>query len=197
MRQTDVVEGGEYLATVSGKRVRVRVLRISERYSAFQGRNVWSCVVRNLSTGREIDVRSPRRLTQVFSSSRVESMSNNNRFPSRGPVQSQAAPAVPQPAAAPVAAVPASPVMSREAILAALASQQIDTATALALLQALDATKQGKLTLKISEKGGLSLYGLGRWPTTLYRSQWQRLLEYAPTIQEFIRVNSAQLKDKE
>lgn len=192
MRQTDVVEGGEYLATVSGKRVRVRVLRISERYSAFQGRTVWSCVVKNLSTGREIDVRSPRRLTQVFSDKRVKTMSNNNRFPSR----SVPAPAT-QTAVQVAAPAPAAQVMNREAILSALSAQQIDTATALQMLQALDASKQGKLTLKVSEKGGLSLYGLGRWPVTLYRSQWQRLLEHAPQIQEFIRVNSASLKDKE
>lgn len=42
---------------------------------------------------------------------------------------------------------------------------------------------------KVSEKGGVSLYGLGRFPVTLYASQWERLLGLAPQIQEFIQAN--------
>lgn len=46
-------------------------------------------------------------------------------------------------------------------------------------IEALRLSKQGKLTLKVSDKGGLSVYGLGRFPVSLYRSQWERLLQAA------------------
>jgi hypothetical protein len=58
-------------------------------------------------------------------------------------------------------------------------------------------SSQGGLSLKISEKGGLSLYGLGRFPVTLYKEQWIRLLQNAKMIEEFIQHNEAQLKTKE
>jgi len=53
------------------------------------------------------------------------------------------------------------------------------------------------LSLKISEKGGLSVYGLGRFPVTLYKEQWQKLLDIAEEIKSFIKSNEAQLKTKE
>jgi 50S ribosomal subunit-associated GTPase HflX len=53
------------------------------------------------------------------------------------------------------------------------------------------------LSLKVSEKGGVSLYGLGRFPVTLYKEQWLRLLTSASEIQEFIRQNEPKLKAKE
>ncbi len=52
------------------------------------------------------------------------------------------------------------------------------------------------LTLKVSEKGALSVYGLGRFPVTLYKEQWQKLLEVADEIRAFLRDNDAQLKSK-
>ena len=52
-----------------------------------------------------------------------------------------------------------------------------------------DAKRNQKLSLKVSEKGGVSLYGLGRFPVTLYASQWERLLATAPQLQEFIQMN--------
>lgn len=58
---------------------------------------------------------------------------------------------------------------------------------------------KGKLWLKISEKGGVSLYGLNvRFPVTLYYEQWLRLLEYADTIKEFLTTNrnAGKLKTK-
>ena len=55
----------------------------------------------------------------------------------------------------------------------------------------------GKISLKVSEKGGLSVYGLGRFPVTLYKEQWQRLLASASDIEAFLRENDAQLKTKE
>jgi hypothetical protein len=55
----------------------------------------------------------------------------------------------------------------------------------------------GGLSLKVSEKGGVSLYGLGRFPVTLYKEQWLRLLAGAGEIEMFIRDNDAKLKTKE
>ncbi|HXY41442.1 MAG TPA: hypothetical protein VEQ10_17330 [Vicinamibacteria bacterium] len=52
------------------------------------------------------------------------------------------------------------------------------------------------LTLKVSEKGGLSVYGLGRFPVTLYKEQWQKLLEVTDDIRAFLKENDAQLKSK-
>ena len=52
------------------------------------------------------------------------------------------------------------------------------------------------VTLKVSEKGGLSVYGLGRFPVTLYKEQWLKLLDLADDIRAFIRDNQAGLKTK-
>ena len=57
--------------------------------------------------------------------------------------------------------------------------------------------KPGDLRLKVSEKGGLSIYGLGRFPVTLYKEQWTRLLDYADEIREFLKANDQQLKAKQ
>ncbi len=51
--------------------------------------------------------------------------------------------------------------------------------------------------LKVSEKGGVSVYGLGRFPVTLYREQWEKLLSMADEIREFIGQNQVRLKTKE
>lgn len=53
------------------------------------------------------------------------------------------------------------------------------------------------LSLRVSEKGALSVYGLGRFPVTLYKEQWQKLLEMAEDIKKFIQANDAQLKTKQ
>jgi hypothetical protein len=52
------------------------------------------------------------------------------------------------------------------------------------------------VSLKVSEKGGVSVYGLGRFPVTLYKEQWARLLDMADDIRTFIRENDARLKTK-
>ena len=57
--------------------------------------------------------------------------------------------------------------------------------------------KPGELRLKVSEKGGLSIYGLGRFPVTLYKEQWTRLLDQADEIREFLKANDQQLKAKQ
>jgi hypothetical protein len=48
----------------------------------------------------------------------------------------------------------------------------------------------------VSEKGGLSVYGLGRFPITLYKEQWTKLLDMADEIRAFLKANDAQLKTK-
>lgn len=68
------------------------------------------------------------------------------------------------------------------------------------LIKALEAAKASRvrdLTLKISEKGALSVYGLGRFPVTLYKSQWHRLLGKVNAISEFLAVNDDKLVDKQ
>jgi hypothetical protein len=62
--------------------------------------------------------------------------------------------------------------------------------------QALKGRRSGNLSLKVSEKGGLSVYGLGRFPVTLYKEQWVKLLGFAGEIESFIKENESQLKTK-
>lgn len=52
------------------------------------------------------------------------------------------------------------------------------------------------VSLKVSEKGGVSVYGLGRFPVTLYKEQWTKLLSMADEIRAFIKENDAVLKTK-
>jgi hypothetical protein len=51
--------------------------------------------------------------------------------------------------------------------------------------------------MKVSEKGALSVYGMGRFPVTLYKEQWLRLLDMSNDIRSFIAANDAQLKAKD
>ena len=50
--------------------------------------------------------------------------------------------------------------------------------------------------LKVSEKGAVSIYGMGRFPVTLYKEQWLKLLDMAADIRSFIAANEAKLKTK-
>jgi len=63
-------------------------------------------------------------------------------------------------------------------------------------LQAKSTARQ-HFTCKVSVKGALSVYGLGRFPVTLYRGQWERLIGNIATVQEFIAANVATLTTKE
>ena len=56
---------------------------------------------------------------------------------------------------------------------------------------------RGQMALKVSEKGDLSVYGLGRFPVKLYREQWEKLLAMADEIRRFIQQNDHLLKKKE
>jgi hypothetical protein len=65
------------------------------------------------------------------------------------------------------------------------------------LKEQMEQRRSGQLRLKISEKGGLSVYGLGRFPVTLYKEQWIRLLDQADEIKGFLKENDQQLKAKQ
>lgn len=67
----------------------------------------------------------------------------------------------------------------------------------IAIIMAQREASQRKLTMKVTEKGGLSCYGLGRFPVTLYRGQWERLLGEADAIRAFIVANADKLATKE
>jgi hypothetical protein len=64
-------------------------------------------------------------------------------------------------------------------------------------LEKKSARRTGELDFKIGEKGGVSVYGLGRFPVTLYYEQWIRLLDTAPRLREFLEENKSKLKLKE
>lgn len=66
----------------------------------------------------------------------------------------------------------------------------------IAMLVAQSAATERKLTLKVSEKGAVSLYGMGRFPVTLYGEQWTKLLAHAPTITAFLEANASLLSTK-
>ena len=53
------------------------------------------------------------------------------------------------------------------------------------------------LSLKVSEKGALSLYGVGRFPVTLYKEQWMKVLGMKDEIEKFLQANASSLKTKE
>ena len=55
----------------------------------------------------------------------------------------------------------------------------------------------GTLSMKVSEKGALSIYGMGRFPVTLYKEQWVKLLAIADDIKKFIEENEGRLKTKD
>jgi hypothetical protein len=57
--------------------------------------------------------------------------------------------------------------------------------------------RSGSSSLRVSQKGAVSLYGLGRFPVTLYKEQWIRLLDMADEIRSFIRDHESELKTKE
>jgi len=66
-----------------------------------------------------------------------------------------------------------------------------------ALKEQIEDRKPGQLRLKVSEKGGLSVYGLGRFPVTLYKEQWARLLEQGGEIKRFLKEHDQDLKAKQ
>ena len=87
--------------------------------------------------------------------------------------------------------------MNRKEILAQLKTGEIDEDQADKLLEDLERQKRGTLYCKVSQKGGLSLYGLQRMPVTLYVEQWERLLDFSEEIRKFIGEHNDELKRKE
>ena len=63
--------------------------------------------------------------------------------------------------------------------------------------EALKKRRNASVSMKVSEKGAVSVYGLGRFPVTLYQEQWQKLLAMADDIKAFIEDNKSSLKVKE
>jgi len=63
-----------------------------------------------------------------------------------------------------------------------------------ALKQQVGPKRSGKLEFKVGEKGGISVYGLGRFPVTLYYEQWIRLLDAAEDLKGFMESNKSRLK---
>jgi len=64
------------------------------------------------------------------------------------------------------------------------------------LEQQVESKKSGKLQFKVSEKGGVSVYGLGRFPVTLYYEQWTRLLDAGEDLRACLEANKSRLKLK-
>ena len=87
------------------------------------------------------------------------------------------------------------------AVLADVSAKPVDYLARIRELEAenlkLRAAKVRTATLKVTDKGGLSVYGLGRFPVTLYRGQWEKLIEIIPDIKAFIADNSERLAVKE
>ena len=63
--------------------------------------------------------------------------------------------------------------------------------------EALKAKSTRATSIRVSEKGGVSVYGLGRFPVTLYKEQWLKLLDLGEDIRRFIAENEGKLKTKE
>ena len=63
--------------------------------------------------------------------------------------------------------------------------------------ESLKAKRSNAISFKVSDKGAVSVYGMGRFPVTLYKAQWYRLLEHAEQLRDFLHANAQYLKDKE
>jgi hypothetical protein len=75
--------------------------------------------------------------------------------------------------------------------------QRLKTANAELTTRIQAGKKPCTISLKVSEKGGVSVYGLGRFPVTLYQEQWTRLLEKSEDIKAFIVANADRLTSKQ
>lgn len=79
--------------------------------------------------------------------------------------------------------------------------QAVDMQREIERLQAENArlreARQPGLSAKVTDKGGVSVYGLGRFPVTLYKGQWVRLLDFAETLRTFMKAHDSELSVKE
>jgi hypothetical protein len=87
--------------------------------------------------------------------------------------------------------------VTKEDILAKVAAGEIPVEEAAKLLEKAEQSKKASLYCKVSEKGAISVYGLQRMPVTLYVEQWQRLLDFADQIRQFMKEHDTELKRKE
>ncbi len=88
-----------------------------------------------------------------------------------------------------------SPHISDSEILMAVANGTLSPEKAKELLTAMR-PRDSRLTLKVSGKGAVSVYGIGRWPVTLYSEQWLRVLDYGDEIRRFIAEHKGELSYK-
>ena len=88
--------------------------------------------------------------------------------------------------------------MTTQEILAKVASGEVQPGEAATLIAAMNGKSAGELTYKVSGKGAVSVYGMGRFPVTLYAAQWERLDSDAERKRraEFIKSNAKQLTRK-
>ena len=84
--------------------------------------------------------------------------------------------------------------MNKEEILSKVQAGEMSVEEAAKLLAE---PKRGQLYCKVSEKGGISVYGLQRMPVTLYVEQWERLLDFGDQVRSFLKENDEKLKRKE
>jgi hypothetical protein len=87
--------------------------------------------------------------------------------------------------------------MKKDEILAKLAAGEMSVKEASQMLEEAERQRRGTLYCKVSQKGALSLYGLQRMPVTLYVEQWERVLDFADEIRQFIKENHSELRRKE
>lgn len=80
--------------------------------------------------------------------------------------------------------------MSEETLMAELEKLKAEN-------EALKKSSSRGISLKVSQKGAVSLYGMGRFPVTLYKEQWVKILDMEGVIRAFIVDNDSQLKEKE
>ena len=86
---------------------------------------------------------------------------------------------------------------TRDEILQNLAEGKMKVEEASKLLAQLEPPRRGSLYCKVSPKSAMSLYGLQRMPVTLYVEQWERLLDFADELRQFMKEHNPELKRKE
>ena len=87
--------------------------------------------------------------------------------------------------------------MNKDDILQRLSAGEMQVDEASKLLAQVEQPKRGDLYCKVSQKGGISVYGLQRMPVTLYVQQWERLLNFADEIRGFIEEHDLELTRKD
>lgn len=89
-------------------------------------------------------------------------------------------------------------ILSMELVMAILRPvAELSREELIAKIEAMQSTQHKALSLKVSDKGAISVYGMGRFPVTLYRGQMERLLGHADAIRAFIEANTSLLSVKE